>query len=265
MEAILVVGLIALVIITLFRLITVVESLFDNKRIVTTQLSQMVEVAFSPEHSHKREYLYLLNEKLSKELNIKPPPIYVQDSGTDNATAVNTGFFQAVIFEVKTLEGLNDKGLGAVLAHELFHIKEKHYLKSLARMFFISTSWILFNIFILMSLADQLNFPEPTTKAENYYFIFSIMMFFAGSSLIGDHLALIFDRFIGRKQEIECDIYSAKATCFEDYITEAEYFQNGEGLFWSRPLSPLNAIKAQMYYTHPNWDKRIGAVVKALK
>ena len=157
MEAILVVGIIALIGVVILRSLTVIESLFDNKRVVTKNLNQLCEVSCSEVESQKREYLYLLNEKISKTLKISPPPIYLQNNDTDNAVAVNTGFFQAVVFELKTFEGLNAEGLGAVLAHELFHIQQHHYLKSIVRRMFITITWLLLNIFMLMNLSDILH------------------------------------------------------------------------------------------------------------
>lgn len=266
MEAILVVGFISVIGSLILRLLTVLDNMHTNKIVITNNLLQLHQINYGHEINLKlkQEYLYELNQNVSKQLGIKPPPIYLQDTETDNAIAINTGFFQAVIFEQRTFEGLSAQGLGAVLAHELYHIQQKHYLKSVTRHLFLSTAWLILNVFILAHVVDSLHMQEPMTKAENYYWIICLMFFYSGASLMGDHFSLAFDRLISRRQEIECDVFCAQATSFSDYMIEAEYFKTREDSFWrSITLSGVRAIKFQVYSTHPDWHKRILAVARS--
>lgn len=260
MEGIVVIGLISLAAFFILRIVSVLDDMHCNKQSVINNLYELHQYDYAtPVLKAKYEYLYELNQKISKQLGIKPPPIYLQDTDTNNAMAINTGFFQAVIFETKTFIGLDAQGLGAVLAHELYHIQQKHYLKSVARHFFIGASWIVLNMFILMNVVDSINLAEPATKGESYYWVICLMFFFSGATLMGDHVILAIDRFIGRRQEIECDIFAAEATSFSDYLIEAHYFKDYED-FWSKPLTGFRAIKYHFFTTHPDWNKRIQAV-----
>ena len=215
----------------------------------------------------KIKYLNQLNQELSKKIGIRPPPMFVQETKDekkpevkeDNAIAVNWVFYTAVIWERNTIQNLSLKGLGAVLAHELWHIKDNHSPKSILLKYLVRIVTLL--LFIWITHEGNAYPADGDGKQSLMSLIFASSHFFLFihvGACVGDFL----DKLKSRKQELECDKFAGEVTTWDDYLDEAYYFKNLEK---KGERSLFRKIKGFFTDTHPSWNTRIEVVGKHLK
>lgn len=211
--------------------------------------------SLSEEFKEKVDYLQKKNEELSSKLKIKPPTLYMVDNNEDQVTAVNWLFFKGVLWEKNTLQGLNKEALGAVLAHELFHIKSYHYLKGKA----IQSVLTVLGLLVLSVMLH--GFVEAQPKETIMFWAFVSVFSFLGLVKLLEYFVITFDNYISRQEELDCDRFAIESEGSEFFKAEAAYFKQKEEEWILRNPSkrwkPVKAIRSIIYNTHPSWEERL--------
>ena len=205
----------------------------------------------------KIKYLNQKNQEYSKLLKLSPPSLLIVDDDQDQVTAVNNFFKKAVIWEKRTLDNLNKEALGAILAHELFHIKHYHYLKGIT----------LRGVLYIISLAVIAFFQANLVIEDKNWFslivgIFSLIGMFRFSQILIDAI----DNSLGRLDEISCDKFSIEVSGKEAFLQEAQYFLKREtealDLKGQKDFKIVAFFKYYLFHTHPSWESRISLTSK---
>ncbi len=147
-------------------------------------------------------------EMLLTKCGFKSQGLFVMDgsSRSSHGNAYFTGFgaSKRVVFFDTLLERLNADEIESVLAHELGHFKQRHVIKRIARMFFVS----FLGLALLGWLMNQPWFYTDLgiNQASNYM---ALMLFMLVSPVFLFLLRPIMASY-SRKNEFEADDYAAK-------------------------------------------------------
>ena len=227
---------------------TVLESERDSFR---TQSNW--EKKLSGAYLEKLNHLKSLNKEICHKLNIPVPEIYWTRTNRSNAYAVNSFGVRRVVFGTNLLKDLDKDALGAILAHEIHHIYQAHGRKGLVWRFCLD---VITPLILFLGIVNLINIISPNL---NFWFelIFYTPLVIAcqiWSGLLGDVIL----KAISRRQELNCDLFSAKMVGINSYEAEAFYFRREE-------LVKRSLIYKIINYTHPTWDERITFVQNNLK
>lgn len=193
------------------------------------------------------------NTKISKILKIKDPEFLINpyDEGM-SFDASGSGFLKSrVIFDLNLIENLDEGGLVSILAHELYHIKERHLLKSL----FLKLTTNLI-IFLGLYLFVIKNYPS----LENVSYYFAIPLFFA---ILLTHIFVSyqvdsFSNVLSQLREYQCDIFAVKVNGFENLKKIAIVLEKDRQFEWFKtPKTFKEKIKFMLSVSHPTWEMRL--------
>ncbi len=198
-----------------------------------------------------------LSEKiklLSDKLNFKNSGIFVMDgskrSTHSNAYFAGFGRFKRIVLFDTMIEQLGEKGVLAVLAHEIGHEKLKHILKNLV----VSGLLMLIIFYAISLLVDYTPFYQAfgfsTPSYHALFVLFSIAM-----SPVMFFISPLFS-IMSRKFEYEADEFAVKAVGNSKDLSDSLLKMSEKNL---SNLTP-HPMYSFFHYSHPTLYERIKAM-----
>jgi len=187
---------------------------------------------------------------LLERTGFKSDGIYVMDgskrSSHGNAYFTGIGKNKRIVFFDTLLEGLEDKEIEAILAHELGHFHHKHSRQRIFNLlifFFISFA-LLGYLINQVEFYNGLGISEPSSHAALILFSFALPVFSFFITPIAN--------LISRKHEFQADAFAASHTDANDLISSLTklYKEN------SSSLSP-DKLYSAFHDSHPSAILRI--------
>lgn len=238
--------------------ISFLRSYKENKKETLTYLKGLKEM------SHDNIIHSVLIEEtksICEKLQIKTPTLLISKDKDNNATAFGFEEFPAIVFSKDIEDNLSVDALKSILAHEIHHIKEKHFVTTLLIHWgtYIGSMFLVIALFNLLEMNPNAGLADFLLKdlflVAMGYAVFTVLEISGAGQTITN--------IVSRKNEIECDVFAAKTMGIENYLTQAHYFLKTSKIEEPRPLK--QKIRGFVLYTHPSWSKRIKAVKTALK
>lgn len=205
----------------------------------------------------KLAYLERIKNHICRLNKINPDiKLVVLVLDTDGATAFVS--HKVIFFDKGLMNKFSNKELAAVLAHEIGHIKEKTFLRSILLSYALPLSLMS----LLVPLINYL--PEiPIDLAKDNDLVISICSIFVTCYLID-----LFFRFclklcsyifcwFSRQEEFRCDLFAARCIGVKTYLQQSflidcDYLRK-------------NNLFYKLAETHPMWDHRRAKVLASLK
>lgn len=235
---------------------TIIKFFLQTLNQCDKQLDSLEDISNSKFSEETSNYLLNLNKEISRKYEIKEPVIKVFNDSDPNASAFLTMKNSYIAFSDIVLNSLHNEALGSVLAHEINHIKEKHFLKQTLIDMITSLFWHIIGsipLIILYSNPD-ISFSLSTSHQIRVNLLL-ILNYFIILTFVQWLVIKIPSLFFSRKYEIESDLFAIKNTSKQAFFTQAMYFHNLSPDFYRKQKT-----YKKIFNTHPSWEKRIALI-----
>lgn len=196
-------------------------------------------------------------DRLSKEMGIKTPRLFVSNSAQPNAFASGRNQSNAVVcFTAGLLNGLSQDEVRGVLAHELAHIKHGDILVATVAAVMASAISSVGNILLFTGMSSR----DRDSQSNPLAMIFALIIAPLAASLI--------QFAISRNREYAADAEAARAT--KEPSSLANALIKIEQLVYNRPMNINPAMSSlfiqnplagsqimELFSTHPATQKRV--------